>query len=586
VHEGDLLPQLVLLIAVAAVGVAVFERLRLPAVAGFLVTGTLVGPGVLDLAPDPERVRQLAELGVVFLLFEIGLELPVDRLRGLWREAFVAGGLQVAITVAVVAAAAAALGMRGETALVLGALVAMSSTALVIRLLSERGAIDAPHGKVAVGILLFQDLCIVPFLLAVPLLASDAAAAPGAFAWALAKAGITVVLFVTVARFVLPAVLDRVARQPSRDLFSLIAMLVVMGSALLAEEAGLTLAVGAFVAGLVTATSPYANQLFAEVVTLRGVLLGLFFTAVGMLFHPGEALAAAPQVLGYVVGVVVLKAGLVTLLVVGLLGQGVRVAVLSGLSLAQTGEFSFVLAAAAAAAGLLDEAVEQVFLAGSVITLLATPLLMSVAPRLASWVAVGADQMAPEERAGAPRRGGHVVIVGYGVAGRALARVLDAIGVEYVVVEANARTVRTAGAQGAPIVFGDATRRPLLERVGVSRARLVAVAITDRHATIQVVSAVRAASAATILARTRYIAETDALYEAGASGVISEEFESTIDLVLQALRRFGYASEALTAFAEALREEGYEPLRAPSDVKLDPWLAEVLFEARPPSEQG
>jgi CPA2 family monovalent cation:H+ antiporter-2 len=578
-HEGSLLSQLVLLVAIAALGVAVFERLRLPSVAGFLLTGTLVGPGGLGLVSDPERVRALAEFGVVFLLFEIGVELPVERLRGLWKETFLAGGFQVALTVAVVATVASRFGMRGETALVLGALVAMSSTALVIRLLSERGAIDAPHGQVAVGILLFQDLCIVPFLLAVPLLASDAAAAPGAFAKALGQAGLTLVGFVAVAWFVLPAALDRVARQPSRDLFSLVALLLVMGSAWLAEVAGLTLAVGAFVAGLVTAGSRYAHALFAEVVTLRGVLLGLFFTAVGMLFDPQAAWANAPEVLGYVTGVVLLKAGLVMLLVVGLLRLGVRVAVLAGLALAQTGEFSFVLAAAAGEAGLLDARVEQVFLAGSVLTLLATPFLLQVAPRVAELLARGSDRMPWGERAGAPRTGGHVVIVGYGIAGQTLARVLQAIGVEFVAVEANARTVRTASADGAPMVFGDATRRPLLERVNVARARLVAVAISDSHATRQVVKTVRGlAPEVRILARTRYIGEADALYEDGVSGVVAEEFESTIDLASQALRGFGVSNQALAAFAAALREEGYEPLRLAPGVKLDPWLAEVLLE--------
>jgi CPA2 family monovalent cation:H+ antiporter-2 len=581
-HEGDLLPQLLILIGVAAVGVAIFERLGLPAVTGFLLTGTLVGPGGLGLVPDPERVRELAELGVVLLLFEIGLELPIERLRGLWRETFVVGGLQVALTVAGVAWVASALGMRGETALVLGALVAMSSTALVIRVLAERGAIDAPHGRIAVGILLFQDLCIVPFLLAVPLLATDVAAAPGAFGLALAKAGATLVLFVGVAWFVLPRLLDRVARQPSRDLFSLLAMLVVMGSALLAEEAGLTLAVGAFVAGLATATSPFAHQLFAEVVSLRGVLLGLFFTAVGMLFDPIAAWQHAPEVLAYLGGVAVLKSGLVILLVLAILGQGPRVAVMSGLSLAQTGEFSFVLAAAAAAAGLLAPDVEQVFLAGSVLTLLATPFLMAAAPRIASALASGSEQLPGQERAGAPRAGGHVVLVGFGIAGRSLARILRAIGAEYVVVEANAQTVRTAGARGQPIVFGDATRPPLLKRLSVERARLVVVAINDRHATLQVVRAVRRLAPETpILARTRYILEADALYASGAHGVVADEFESSIDLAVHALRRFEIDDTAITAFANALREEGYEPLRGPPDLQLDPWLTELLLDGRP-----
>jgi CPA2 family monovalent cation:H+ antiporter-2 len=587
VDDGALLSQLVVLIAVAALGVAIFERVGLPAVTGFLLTGALVGPGGLGLVEDPERVRRLAELGVVFLLFEIGLELPMERLRGLWREAFLAGGLQVALTLAAVAWAASALGLGGATALVMGALVAMSSTALVIRLLADRGAIDAPQGQVAVGILLFQDLCIVPFLLAVPLLATDVGAAPAALALALGKAAATLVLFGGVAWLALPWLLDRVARQPSRDLFSLLALLVVMGSALLAEKVGLTLAVGAFVAGLVTSSSPYAHQLFAEIGLLRGVLLGLFFTAVGMLFDPVAAWANAPAVLAYVSGVVVLKAGLVFVLVVALLGRGVRVAVLAGLALAQTGEFSFVLAAAAGDAGLLDPKVETVFVAGSVLTLLATPFLLAGGPRLASVLAAGSDALGAGERRGAPRAGGHVVLVGFGLAGRSLARILRAMEIEWVAVESNARTVRELGGRGEPVVFGDATRRPLLEHVSVGNARLVIVAISDAYATRQVVRAVRALAPDTpVLARTRYVAEADTLFADGAAAVVADEFESTIDLGLKTLRRFGVAERALAAFAEALRLEGYEPLRAPLDVRLDPWLAELLLEGRGPSDDG
>jgi len=588
VHEGDLLSQLLILIAVAAVGVAIFERVGLPAVTGFLLTGTLVGPGGLGLVQDPERVRHLAELGVVFLLFEIGLELPIERLRGLWREAFLAGGLQVALTVGVVAWVASTLGMRGETALVMGALVAMSSTALVIRLLSDRGAIGAPQGQVSVGILLFQDLCIVPFLLAVPLLASDAGAAPAGFALALGKAAASLVVFGGIAWFALPWLLDRVARQPSRDLFTLLALLVVMGSALLAEKVGLTLAVGAFVAGLVTAGSPYAHQLFAEILSLRGVLLGLFFTAVGMLFDPVAAWDKAPEVLAYVAGVVGLKAGLVFALVLGVLRSGVRVAVLSGLGLAQTGEFSFVLAAAAAEAGLLDPELEQTFLAGSVVTLLATPFLFAVGPRVASFLAAGSDALGRGERRGAPGGGGHVVLVGFGLPGRSLARILHALGIDYVAVESNARTVRELRRRGEPVIYGDATRRPLLERVSVRNARLVIVAITDAYATRQVVRAVRALAPDTpVLARTRYVLEADTLYAEGAHAVVADEFESTIDLGLKALRSFGVGESALAAFAEALREEGYEPLRAPLDVRLDPWLTELLVEGRgDPADPG
>ncbi|MDH3211595.1 MAG: cation:proton antiporter [Myxococcales bacterium] len=573
---GGFLTELLLLVAVATAGAALFERLRLPSIAGFLVMGALVGPGGLGLIADPERVRALAELGVVFLLFEIGLELPLERLRRLWRPALVAGGAQVALTVACVAALGAALGLDARSATVLGALVAMSSTALVMRLLSQRGEIDAPQGQLAVGILLFQDLCVVPFLLVVPILAVGGSAASAGVALGIGRAVAALALFAVVSRFVLPAVLERVARVQSRELFTMVAFLAVMGSAVIAEEIGLTLSVGAFVGGLVLSASPYSHQLFAEVLPLRGVLLGVFFTAVGMLFDPSAAAAQWPAVLAYASGVLVLKAGFVAAIVAIVLRQGLRLGILTGLALAQTGEFSFVLAEAAADAQLLDAGLRQVFVAGSIATLVATPLLVAVSPRLASFVVRRADRGEAPALEGAVRPADHVVLVGFGHAGQSLARVLKARGIPYAAVDSNAVAVREARVRDEPVVYGDATRPSILERVGVPSARLVVVAVSDPIATREVVALARSlAPHAPILARTRYVLDVDGLAQAGATKVVAEELESTLELVGEALQHFGVPQEAVARFAAELRDEGYVFLRTPETI-LDPWLAELL----------
>ncbi len=573
----DILGEFLLLIAMAAVGVALFERLRLPAIAGFLVMGALVGPGGLELVDDPERVRSLAELGVVFLLFEIGLELPLERLRRLWRHALVAGGLQVLATVMLVWLAGRALGLSNRAALLMGALVAMSSTALVMRLLADRGEVDAPQGQIAVGILLFQDLCIVPFLLLVPVLAAEDPSGARMAGMSLARSGMGLAAFFVVARFVLPPLLDRAARLGSRDLFSLLAFLIVVGSAVAAERIGLTLAVGAFLGGLVVSASPYAHQLFAEVLPLRGVLLGLFFTAVGMLFDPLAAARHAHEVLAYVTGVILLKAAVVAAIVALGLREGLRIGVVTGLSLAQTGEFSFVLAAAAATAGLLSEPLQQTFVAGSVVTLLATPFLVAWAPRVGAWISSGADRLAspaPEVR---PALAHHVVLIGFGLANRQLARVLSALGKPYVGADANAISVREALGRGEPVIYGDATRRPILERLGVQRAQLAVVALTDSVTTLRVVRMLRQLNPeATILARTRYVLDVDELQSAGANLVLAEEFESTLGLLARTLQAAGIPEGAVARFAEELREEGYELMRVPSEVALDPWLTELL----------
>jgi CPA2 family monovalent cation:H+ antiporter-2 len=570
--------ELLLLVAIAALGVVVFERLRLPAVAGFLVMGALVGPGGLGLVADPERVRTLAEFGVVFLLFEIGLELPIERVRRLWRRAAAVGGLQIALTLGAVFGAGLAFGLEPASAFVLGCIVAMSSTALVMRVLSERGEIDAPQGQLSVGILLLQDLCIVPFLLLVPLLAGGAGSTLQV-GLELLRAIFVLVLFFAAARFLLPSLLERAVRTRSRDLFTLVAFLVVLGSAWAAEGLGLTLAVGAFVGGLVLSASPYAHQLLAEVLPLRGVLLGLFFTAVGMLLDPALALREWPSVLVYVGAVVLLKSLVVAAIVGGGMGLGLRLGVVTGLGLAQTGEFSFVLAAEATEAGILPPVLQQVFVAGSIATLIATPFLVQVAPRLAGWIGREAERAdgVPQEDA-VPPAADHVVLLGFGFAGQTLARILRGRDVPYRAVEANARTVQEARERGEPVFYGDAMRRPLLEHIGVARARLVVVSISDPIATREAVRIARELAPETVIvARTHYVLEVDPLYQAGATAVVAEEFESTIEVMAKALAVFSIPESAIARLAAEMREEGYEPLRSPA-LQLDPWLGEILEE--------
>jgi CPA2 family monovalent cation:H+ antiporter-2 len=577
--DPQFLIELLVLLAVATAGVAIFERLRLPAIAGFLVMGALVGPGGFGLIGQPERVRALAELGVVFLLFEIGLELPLERLRKLWRLALFGGGLQVIATLTCVAAIGTAMGLDLPAALVMGGIVAMSSTALVMRILSQRGEIDAPQGQLAVGILLFQDLCVVPFLLGVSILAAGSTGGATDIAIDLGRSLAGLTAFFLVARFAFPYLLDRAARLRSREIFTMVALLAVVGSAVFAEQIGLTLAVGAFAGGLVLSASPYAHQLFAEVVPLRGLLLGVFFTAVGMLFDPAVALENLAGVAAYFVCVVVLKASFIAAIVAIALRQGVRLGVLTGLALAQTGEFSFVLAAAASDADLLDAGLRQVFVAGSIATLVATPFLVGVAPRVAQFLdrrAERAPRRADEDAAETFRN--HVILVGFGLAGQNLARVLKARGIAYVALDSNAGSVAASRSRGEPVLYGDAMRHSILQRLGIADARLIAVAISDPIGTREVVTLARSlAPEIPIYARTRYVLEVDELERAGATMVVAEEFESTLALTGSTLRHFGVSEESIARFTTELRDEGYEFMRAPETI-LDPWLTDLLDE--------
>ncbi len=582
--DSVLLLELLVLLALTAAGLAIFERLRLPAIAGFLVAGALAGPGALGLVSDPERVRGLAELGVVLLLFEIGLELPMSRLRDLGRTALIVGGSQVVITTGLVALAATFFGLGPGHALVLGGLVSMSSTALVMRLLADDGQIDAPHGQLAVSVLVFQDLSIVPFLLAIPFLADGDHGSASELAVAVVRmlGALAVVLFIV--RFGVPRILNRVAEARSPDLFSLLALLIVLGSAFLAEELGLTLAVGAFLAGVAATSSPYSSQLFSEVVPLRGVILGIFFTAVGMLFEPTALLLHAPLVLLYLVTTVVLKTGIVALASTLVLRNSVRVGLLAGLALAQTGEFSFVLAEAANQAGLIGATLYQVVLAGSILSLVMTPFIVRASPWIAELITTRLEGPADThtEAAGLAARDEkeereRVIVIGYGPAGQTLTRLLRAIDIPYIVLDANAQAVRHKHKGDPRVLYGDATRPTVLERLAVDRARLVVIAISDPLATRRIVTRIHLAAPDTpVLARTRFVGEVDLLEAAGASMVVAEEFEGSIAVVARALERFQIPSGAIGRFTEALRDEGYGAIRSPAALPMDPWLVELL----------
>jgi len=581
VPESHFLAELLLALAIAAVGVALFEHVRLPPIAGFLLIGALLGPGGLALAPRSPEVQRLAEFGVVFLLFEVGLELPFETLRRRWRATVVAGGLQVVLTIAAVSVGAITLGLPPASAVVMGGLVAMSSTALVMRLLSEAGEVDAPHGQLSIGMLIFQDLCIVPLLVALPVLSGQVPLEPGAIALALGKSAAALAVLFVATRYAVPWALDRLMHVRSRELFSLIAFLLALGSAVGAEEMGLTLAVGAFSAGVMLGSSPYAHQLTAEIAPLRGVLLGVFFTAVGMLFDARSAAHLWPAVLLYVLAVVPLKAAIVFSVVTLALRRSGRVATLTGLALAQTGEFSFVLSNRASAAGLLNADLQQVFVAGSIASLVATPFLIRLAPRLARWAGEPAVAATHSAKAQArEREAPRVVLIGFGLTGRTIAGVLRAAGIPYQAVDANPRNVQRAQGGGESVVYGDATQPTLLRRLGAEGAQVVAVAISDPLATRSVVSHLHSlAPQAQIIARTRYVADSDALYSAGASAVVAEEFEATLDMMSAVARAAGVPDGALARVADQLREEGYEALRAPATFLADPWFADLLAEA-------
>ncbi|MDX1532440.1 MAG: cation:proton antiporter, partial [Rhodothermales bacterium] len=525
------LGEVVALLVVSVLIAYLCYRLRRVPIAGFLLAGVLIGPGALGLVEDLELVQATAEIGVVLLLFTIGVEFSLTKLARLGRAIFVGGGLQVGITTALVVAALALFGVSVSVAVFTGFLAALSSTAIVLTLLAQRAETDTPAGQLTLAVLIFQDLAVVVMVLLVPILAGEGGGAAG-IAWALAKAAFVVAAVLVGARRLVPWVLERVAHTRRPELFLLTVVAVCLGTAWATSLAGVSIALGAFLAGLVVSESDYADYALSEILPLQTVFNAVFFVSVGMLLDPAFLLAHLPLVLGVAAGVIVVKAA-VTAGAVRVLGYPMRIAAVVGLGLAQIGEFSFVLAIEGARVGLspggLGTPGEQGFIAVTVVLMLLTPLQVAWAPKLGRWVARN-EPAPPEPEPGAEvALEDHVVVVGYGPAGRRLVRVLQNTGLPFVVVELNPTSVEEAREEGIEAVFGDATRPHILERAGIHRAKLGVFALNDRDATF---GAVRLAHylnpTLQIIARTRFIADVEALHEAGADVVVPEELETAV----------------------------------------------------------
>jgi CPA2 family monovalent cation:H+ antiporter-2 len=593
-----------------SVGIAYLcYRLHLVPIAGFLIAGVVIGPHALGLVEDVELVNTLAEVGVILLLFTIGIEFSLDELSRIRRLLIGGGSLQVGGTIAVVTGLCLAFGVDVRSALFTGCLVALSSTAIVLGLLADRAETDTPHGQGALGILIFQDLAIIAMVLLMPLLGGQGGSTVDLLL-ALGKAIGLVVAVLLLARWAVPILLERVAATRRPELFLLTVVALCFGTAWVTSLAGVSLALGAFLAGLVVSESPYSTQALSEVLPLRTVFNAAFFVSVGMLLDLGVVVDILPLVLGGAVAVLLVKA-LVTTFSLLALRLPLRIATGTGLLLAQIGEFSFVLDIAGRQAGLtpagLGETGQQAFIASTVLLMLLTPLLASAAPafgrRLETAVrslrrrVFGAPgSLAPAgdgaaDPGGLPLGGdgaaeddlsGHVVVVGYGPSGRRLTTVLQQANIPFVIVELNPRSVDEAREAGLRAVYGDATRPHVLEVAGIEHAHCLVVAINDREATVRTVQqAHRERPDLQILARADFLDDVERLHDAGAQIVIPPELETAVRFFSEVLTSYDVPADEVHRHVRHVRERDYEVMRrdcsAPAEEAWD-----VLLDAGAP----
>lgn len=557
-----LVADLVLAVFAAFVGGLVAQRLGQPVILGYLLAGVAIGPFTPGPTADIHAVGILSEIGVAFLMFALGAEFSIAELRRLGRIGSVGGGLQIAGTMALGPLIAVALGLTFFQGIFLGALIALSSTVVVLKILMSRGELTALHGRVAIGMLIAQDLAVVPMVVVLPTIAGGGDQLLTDLGMAGGKAlGVLVAVYLVGIRLV-PWMLNRTAILQSRELFLLAIVALALGTALLTEAAGLSVAFGAFLAGLVVGESEYRTQVVAEVLPLRDLFASLFFVSVGMLINPATLVTQMAPIGLLTIAAVVGKVLIVTAVVLAL-GMPGRVALLTALSLGQIGEFSFVLARLGVGSGALTPELFDVTLGTALITITLTPFLVAAAPRLHTWVVrlpllghLFRDPVEPDKAAAAMR--GHTVICGFGRIGRELADALDARGLRYLVVEYNPQIVGQLRALGTPVVYGDASNPAVLAHAHLESARLLAVLMPDAGAAELATRGARAlAPRLDIVARGRNIDDVERLRRAGASAVVQPEFEAGVEVIHHTLQRYGIVGAELAAVTAGHRAGFY-----------------------------
>ena len=559
---ADSLQLVLVLLAVSVAAVVLCRSLRLPAMIGYLAAGVALGPYALAVG-GPEGTRRLAEFGVVFLMFSIGLEFSLPKLLAMRRVVFGLGLAQVLATIALVAGGALALGRPWQLGLALGGIAAMSSTAIVSKLLADRGELDTPHGREVVGMLLLQDLAVVPLLVALPALGQRSGELGAALGAALAKAAVALVVVVALGPRVMRAWLGVVARRRSNELFVLNVLLITLLLAFLTDLAGLSMVLGAFLAGMLISETEYRFQVEEDIKPFRDVLLGLFFVTVGSMLDPQAVLGQFGLVAALFAGLVLGKFSLIAALsraFGGAPGTALRV----GLALAQGGEFGFVLLPLAA--GVVPEPLRQALLAAMILSMLATPFFIAAADPIAmrltrsEWMTRALELHRVAARSIEVER--HVIILGYGRNGQRMARLLDAEGVRYVALDLDPERVRQAAAAGDTVVFADSSRREALIAAGIMRAAAVALTFADSAAAVRVLTHVRSLNPGVpVIVRARDEADIARLTAAGATEVLPEAFESGVMLASHTLVLAGVPLSRVMRRVAQVRDEQYGLLR-------------------------
>lgn len=573
--DTGLIANILIVFAVALFVGMIFNRIRVPPLVAFILTGAIVGPYGFSIIRGQDQVASLAELGIILLLFTIGLEFSFKDLWKIRTIAIVGGALQVALSFVFFCGFAFIMGLPLNQAILMGFLFSLSSTAIVLKIFHQRGEMDSPHGSIALGILIFQDLAAIPMIMAIPFLASipQVSATPFLSIDSLVSLIITdlliVLILVALAKWIIPRVMHEIAKTRNQELFLLVVILTCFGVAWMVTFTGVSLAIGALLAGLIISGSEYSHQAASIVLPFRDIFTSFFFISVGMLVDI-RFLADHFWFVTFIICIAIFAKALLATAAPLALGYPLRTAVMTGLALAQVGEFSFVIAQGGFDTGILPPAIYQLFLIVALITMALTPFVISIGNPLSGrlcrvpameLVVRGTCSMDDDWKA--LPRADHLVIIGYGVTGRNLARTASSSGIVHTLVELNPDLVKAARADGESVVFGDATSEGVLAHAGIRSARIAVVAINDPVATRKIVGLCRRLNPLiSILVRTRYVSEAKDLRDIGADEVIAEEFETSVEIFTVVLNKYFVPRDKIESFVSDIRADGYRMLRS------------------------
>ncbi|MGE5861338.1 MAG: cation:proton antiporter [Ignavibacteria bacterium] len=575
-QQFTIIRDIVIILLISIPIIYLFKKIKIPSIVGFLIAGIIIGPHGFMLISKTEHIEVMAEVGVILLLFTIGLEVSFKRLMKMKRLLLIAGAPQVVLTIIFSGLIFYLFEVNIKRSIFLGMLVSLSSTAIVLKLLSEKDQLESPHGRISLGILIFQDLAVVPMFLLLPVLSASESSSVLDIVRQLVFAFAAIGLIIIASKNLIPNILFQLAKLQMREVFTVGTILFLLGTAYLTHLLGLSFALGAFIAGLILSESDLSHQVTADILPLKDVFNSIFFVSIGLLLDLNFVIQYPTELTAVAAGIILLKS-LIIIIIVKFIKYPLRVAFLTGLILSQIGEFSFVLIQAGKGYSLIEPDVYNSFLAASIFTMIVAPFLFEITPLIAHkfgrFEPVGESNKKIKKELT-----DHVIIVGFGLNGKNLARVLKETGISYLVVEMNPEIVKTEKAKGENVIYGDITREEILLAANLIKANIIVFAISDPSSTkIALKLSKRLNPSVYTVVRTKYINEIDDLTVLGADSVIPEEFETSLQIFSKVLERYHIPLNVIMRQIAMLRGEAYSLMRTETpDINSFVHLNEIL----------